>query len=653
MTRSKLFFLLGLSVLSLQPEAQIPGATWSMVIDGYNDVDVGGCDVDAEGNSYFGFQYTDDIDIPGLNKKFRQAPHVHSVLLKVSPSGKALWAMGITSANDNRIRDVHIAADGDVLITGFADGVGEFESAQKNVKHGKEKTPGEYHHPSGIFVARYSPQGEIRWVRFFSGSWGEGLSVATNSKGEVAVALYGSNTLSDESGETILPYTGSKGTHQHRAIVLLTADGTTREVRSLGYEKSSSAIIRIYVRFDHLDDLIVFGTFHNQIRLSPNDSIYLPDYTGGLDSFIARYDPDGKLIWRQHFGGQHTQWIRDLKIGPDNSIYFSGNYNTECVLLTNEVSSAGLDTRKEVGDNFFHGRIYADGTLDYVWFYQHPRGHYSVQAFQLGVDRYGELHFTGSFNDTIRLSGMELQAGYHNNQPFYAHWKGEELQELRQVGINTEHFIHAFDFALTDLQFCGAGSYYGNKAEFFLENKRVKLTSRDYGRATVIYGGSVPRKSVSEESEIAEQMARRNVQRYLIQSALTCLSEESPSSWISLVEPTLAEVPTPSQPPGIMAEPTLVEAEQPCLEALLDVQARIFPNPAREQVTLEISGMEGGQLQIELLDEMGRLLHSRAESNVGAEHAVSVNISALASGTYFFRIYTATHQKVLRLVVAT
>ncbi|MFN9799410.1 MAG: T9SS type A sorting domain-containing protein, partial [Bacteroidota bacterium] len=63
-----------------------------------------------------------------------------------------------------------------------------------------------------------------------------------------------------------------------------------------------------------------------------------------------------------------------------------------------------------------------------------------------------------------------------------------------------------------------------------------------------------------------------------------------------------------------------------------------------------VRGM-AGNVMLEVLDESGRLVHSRSEQVLTLEHSFGLNLSSLAPGTWFLRLTAGGHYKVLRLVV--
>lgn len=44
----------------------------------------------------------------------------------------------------------------------------------------------------------------------------------------------------------------------------------------------------------------------------------------GVDGWLARYSPDGRLIWQQRIGGDYRDEVDGLAIAPDGSIYVAG-----------------------------------------------------------------------------------------------------------------------------------------------------------------------------------------------------------------------------------------------------------------------------------------------------------------------------------------
>ena len=78
------------------------------------------------------------------------------------------------------------------------------------------------------------------------------------------------------------------------------------------------------------------------------------------------------------------------------------------------------------------------------------------------------------------------------------------------------------------------------------------------------------------------------------------------------------------------------------------ITMQLFPNPASDQVTILLEGNSANSAQIELLDNLGRVLQS-----IDASHKPSVNlkVNQLATGMYFVRFSTASEQRIEKLIV--
>ena len=106
--------------------AQSATPKWVYILDGFQDADVTDVEVDKQGNTYVSANYSGTISIPELKVDLPRAPHVHGLILKLDKNGKPIWVRSVVSVFDNRINDITLAANGDVLFTGFADGKAEF-----------------------------------------------------------------------------------------------------------------------------------------------------------------------------------------------------------------------------------------------------------------------------------------------------------------------------------------------------------------------------------------------------------------------------------------------------------------------------------------------------------------------------------------------
>lgn len=93
------------------------------------------------------------------------------------------------------------------------------------------------------------------------------------------------------------------------------------------------------------------GEQANAIAIGNDDSIYIGGFTGGNldgelnngvnDGFIAKYQPDGTRIWTRLIGTATTDGVSSLAIGNDGLLYVGGNTNGNN--LNGQVNNGGND----------------------------------------------------------------------------------------------------------------------------------------------------------------------------------------------------------------------------------------------------------------------------------------------------------------------
>ena len=74
------------------------------------------------------------------------------------------------------------------------------------------------------------------------------------------------------------------------------------------------------------DDGYAFALYNYQ-----EDTLWVQDTfvtnAGGFDWAIAKYDPDGDLVWVRRMGGPHDDFMTDLRItSTGDSIYVTGHF---------------------------------------------------------------------------------------------------------------------------------------------------------------------------------------------------------------------------------------------------------------------------------------------------------------------------------------
>lgn len=78
----------------------------------------------------------------------------------------------------------------------------------------------------------------------------------------------------------------------------------------------------------------------------------------------------------------------------------------------------------------------------------------------------------------------------------------------------------------------------------------------------------------------------------------------------------------------------------------------VFPNPAKEQLTLKVEGAVGQPANLEIYDSSGEFLHQQTAKDAGSS-PIGINVSSLTNGQYYISVQIGDKERVsLPFVVA-
>ena len=168
---------------------------------------------------------------------------------------------------------------------------------------------------SEAFVAKFNKDGTNMWTQYLS-------SVNFDGARAITVGLDGSIYVSGFTSGWFDELTNSGGNFKagpktfpsnDAFIAKYTPDGTQAWVRLLGTPSQDYA----YALTTGLDGSIYVGGYTNA---------WLSGQTGngGIDAFVAKYNPNGSLVWTQQLGSSGNDYGLSLTTGLDGSIYLAG-----------------------------------------------------------------------------------------------------------------------------------------------------------------------------------------------------------------------------------------------------------------------------------------------------------------------------------------
>ena len=153
---------------------------------------------------------------------------------------------------------------------------------------------------------------------------------------------------------------------------------------------------------DHSGNIFVTGYFDSTIAF---DSIHLVS-AGGTDVFIAKYDPDGVLLWAKQVGGQNDDYSSAISTDITGNCYVTGFFFVQGTFTT-----FGTTTITQAGDaDMFVSKFTAAGNLLWV---RNGGGKSEDAAFGISTDVSGNSYVTGYFSGTALFGTTKVTSmGY-------------------------------------------------------------------------------------------------------------------------------------------------------------------------------------------------------------------------------------------------
>lgn len=419
-------------------------------------------DVDAEGNSYVLFNFSEPLQIGTI--QFDPVGQTDIGVVKVSPNGVTLWGAAAASSSADQGNAITVNSSGEVFITGYYTSDIQFDDLvlEANGTNGATE----------FFMAKINPDGLWAWAKQQTGSAiAAGNAIESDLQGNVIVggSFFGEDLLIDQTSFTAqeqLPFVlkvntggeiiwsfnpdtpygaslggltvddegkvylcGSFGTFEDAEVILtagnivltnvgdpeesitaadmyvlaLSSDGTPiwgKNAGSLYFETFASS-----VAVDNTGQVYVTGVFQDSISNSIT-SIDAFGPEGDYDYYLASFSNSGEWLWINQIGNNdfNTGSVV-LKSSSEGYIYLSGN-------LEAAPFDFGTFTLQSTGvNNSFLNRINTDGS--YRWGFAHP------SIFGFSVYSNNSFRIAGNFTDPITLGTTTLNATGGANADMY------------------------------------------------------------------------------------------------------------------------------------------------------------------------------------------------------------------------------------------
>ena len=264
----------------------IGNALWAVTAGDKGDDHATSCVTDKNGNIYVvGWFESKILKFGNIALTNKTAKGCDMYVAKFTSKGECVWANNAGGDGGNGdYSTIALDKDENVIISGIAGLVMDFG---KGIKFTHEK--------SGMFVAKYSNDGQLIWAKSPIGK-GEAQGLGTDPQGNIYVGGYFISTITFDN-ITLNSFAEKSG---DACVAKYAPDGKVLWARNFGGDNGEIASCET----DQLGNVYLAGVFFSKTIQAENT---LLTNNGLLNAFIAKYDSEGKLLWTKAAGGNNGE----------------------------------------------------------------------------------------------------------------------------------------------------------------------------------------------------------------------------------------------------------------------------------------------------------------------------------------------------------
>lgn len=382
-----------ISLIATLVNAQAPKTEWTKAIGGTGNERANSITTDSKGNIIVAGRFQSSVIVlDGITLKKNTADPVDAAdifIIKLDKSGKALWAVTAGYYGDDHALSCITDKKGNIYVTGYFESetlkFGNISMNNNNFTAGKDSVK----YNSDMYIAKFSPQGKCIWAKNAGGEGANGQysTISLDKQNNVIVAGIAGNTMNFGNG---IKLTSEKG---GMYIAKYTNDG------NLMWAKGASNGECQGVSTDNENNVFAGGYFKSKTSF---DGIELTS-NGNSDAYIAKFDPQGKVLWAKNFGGEGGE-IASCETDPFGNVYLAGMFFSKSIATDNTtLTNKGLT-------NAFIAKFDKNGKLLWAKSAGGNNGDEPATATrEFHVDKNGNAYCTGSNWSEFTFSGQTIK----------------------------------------------------------------------------------------------------------------------------------------------------------------------------------------------------------------------------------------------------
>lgn len=534
------------------------------------------------------------------------------------------WVRQMGGANFNNGSSIVLDAAGNVYTTGSFQGTADFDPGA-GVFNLTAMGAGD------IFISKLDASGNFIWAKQMGGATiDEGRSITVDATGNVYITGHFTGTADFDPGTS--SYNLTAAADMDIFISKLDAMGDFVWAKQMG---ASSFDIGQAIEVDIAGNVYTTGFFYDTVDFDPGVGTYNLSATSGHAMFILKLNTAGDFVWAKQMGGSIVHFGLALKVDVTGNIYSTGHFR-ETVDFDPGIGTYNLTSAGEQ-DIFVHK---LDPSGNFVWTKQFE-GTGNDGGQSLAVDLLGNVYTTGYFQGT---ADFDPGAGVYDFTSV-----GDADIFVSKLDASG-HFVWAKQLSGPSfgvgsaITVDGAGDVYVsgafmNTVDFDAGTSVFNLTSSG-GIDLFIHkmdaaGGfewavKMGATDFDEALSIAVDGAGNVYTTGYFQGTVDFDPGTGTTNMTSVGTRDIF-VHKMSTMPVSVAENTVFE------------QLRIYPNPSKGEVTVDLSGIDNALIRV--LTTAGRVIYENRAENETDRFEING-----APGMYYVQIVTPNSKKIFKLV---
>ena len=509
-----------------------------------------------------------------------------------------LWAYDGEGIGNNVSNAITVDGQGNTYMTGYIDGVASFQGTNYQGR-------GIY----DIYIAKYDAQGTLQWVKLAGGDGNDVAYAIKYQNGNLYLAGSFEDTAYFESTQVI-----SKG-GTDAFIAKYDDNGNLVWVKSAGGANPDYASC---LDVDAAGNVFVAGQYETAMTFGTTPISTTNIYN---ESFYAKYDNNGNLVWAKSTVGNNTDLITGIACGNNNSVYLTGFFSGSFSVDTGNVIS------QSPSYDIFLAKLDEGGSLRWI---RKAGSAYDDEAKAICIDNNGNPVITGYYSGTAFFGNDSVTLDYYSDV-FVAKYDTAGNNLWVRAGNGP---VIDIGFAVTsdgNGNIFATGIYqlninFGGKTATCQSRQLFAVSYDPYGnvRWLVAAGGTQTAAGLGIAVAPSGNVIVSGYYEYTCVFGATSLTIADASNlFIASYDPPAVN--------GISEIP--------------DMEVKVYPNPASRSDVLSLVTSEP-ETSYEAYDLPGQLIQSGKITKEG-----KLNINGLVPGLYLFKFTTGDKNSTVKVVV--